>query len=428
MQTLTTRRGGALSGETTVPGDKSISHRAVMFGGLLARGVSHVRGWLRAGDTVATLSAVKGLGIRIDETDDTLIIYGEQPQAPTQTLDLVNAGTGIRLLAGILCGQPFPAVLTGSEQLRRRPMQRIIEPLRLMGANITGRDERAPLTIQPAALNGIDYRLPVASAQVKSAVLLAALFANSETRITQPAPARDHTELMLKAMGADIRMEGDTVILTPSEAPLSPLDMTVPGDFSSAAFPLVAACIVPGSDIILRHINLNTTRTGLLDALVRMGADITVIPAGKEAGEPVGDLHVRGGALKGVEIGGEMVVRMIDEFPALMIAATQAEGRTVVRDAAELRVKETDRIAVMARELATLGVTVEEMPDGFSIEGGQTINGGRVHAHDDHRVAMSLAVAGLVAADAVGIDDAGCAADSFPDFAGTMRKLGADMA
>ncbi|TVR18518.1 MAG: 3-phosphoshikimate 1-carboxyvinyltransferase [Anaerolineaceae bacterium] len=428
MQTLTTRPGGALRGETDVPGDKSISHRAVMFGGLLARGVSHVRGWLRAGDTVATLSAVKGLGIQIDEADDTLVIHGDTPHAPTQTLDLVNAGTGIRLLAGILCGQPFPAVLTGSEQLCRRPMRRIIEPLRLMGAGITGRDECAPLTIQPAALKGIDYRLPVASAQVKSAILLAALFAKDETRITQPAPARDHTEIMLKAMGADIRMEGDTVILTPSATPLSPLDMTVPGDFSSAAFPLVAACIVPDSDITLRHINLNTTRTGLLDVLVRMGADITVIPTGKEAGEPVGDLHVRGGTLKGVEVGGEMVVRMIDEFPVLMIAATQAEGRTVVRDAAELRVKETDRIAVMARELAALGVTVEETPDGFIIEGGQAINGGHVHAHDDHRVAMSLAVAGLVAASAVHIDDAQCAGDSFPDFAGTMRKLGADMA
>jgi 3-phosphoshikimate 1-carboxyvinyltransferase len=427
MQTLKVQSGQPLHGETTVPGDKSISHRAVMFGGLLADGTSHVKGWLRAGDTVATLRTVQNLGIQIEEIgENELIIHGETPKQPEEVLNLVNAGTGIRLMAGIMAGQPFPSVLSGSEQLRRRPMKRVTEPLRLMGADIHAENDRAPLTINPSPLTGIRYDMPVASAQVKSAVILAALFAEGETVIVQPGPARDHTEVMLKAMGANIVVEGDCVTIKQSGR-LNAIEITVPGDFSSAAFPMVAACIVPDSDVTLRHINLNPTRTGLLDALLLMGANIQVIPTGTEAGEPVGDIHIRYTPLHGINIGGDLVVRMIDEFPALMVAALCAEGQTVVREAEELRVKETDRIAVMAGELRKFGATITETPDGFQIEGKQTLTGATVHAHDDHRIAMSMTLAGLIAQGETTVEDAQCASDSFPGFRETMIHLGADV-
>ncbi|RMG73838.1 MAG: 3-phosphoshikimate 1-carboxyvinyltransferase [Chloroflexi bacterium] len=412
-----------LQGEVHVPGDKSISHRAVLFGGLLADGVSRVRGWLRAGDTLASLNAVRALGVQIDEITPTeLLINGTTPQRPNAPLNLVNAGTGIRLLAGLLVGQPFPSVLDGSEQLRRRPMKRVIAPLVQMGANICGENDRAPLTIKPAKLHGIEYTLPVASAQVKSAVLLAGLFAEGQTTVIEPGPARDHTEVMLKAMGADIQVNGQSMTIKPV-LPLKPFDMTVPGDFSSAAFLMVAGCIVPKSDIIIRHVNLNATRTGLLDVLQAMGGKISVTETGEEAGEPVGDIHVQASDLRGVEIGGAAVVRMIDEFPALMIAALCADGETVVRDAAELRVKETDRIAVMSAELRKLGATITETPDGFRIIGRQTLKGAVVDGHDDHRVAMSLSIAGLVAEGETTVLDAKCTADSFPGFADVLRVL-----
>ncbi|NOK85726.1 MAG: 3-phosphoshikimate 1-carboxyvinyltransferase [Chloroflexi bacterium AL-W] len=427
MQTLTIQSDHALNGETSVPGDKSLSHRAVMFGGLLAHGRSHVKGWLRAGDTVATLRTVQALGITIKEIgENELIIHGTSARQPEGMLNLVNAGTGIRLLAGIMVGQPFASVLDGSEQLRRRPMKRIITPLRLMGAEINGVDDRAPLHIQPSPLTGIRYEMPVASAQVKSAVILAALFANGETTIIQPGPARDHTEVMLGAMGANITVEGDCITVGQSDH-LAPFEITVPGDFSSAAFPMVAACIVPGSEVTLRHINLNPTRTGLLDALLMMGAQIDVVLTGTEAGEPVGDIHIRYAPLRGVDIGGDLVVRMIDEFPALMVAALCAEGTTIVREAQELRVKETDRIAVMADELRKLGAEIAETADGFSINGPQKLTGATVHAHDDHRIAMSMTIAGLVAVGQTQVEDAQCAADSFPGFAQTLAHLGADV-
>ncbi|MBZ0298247.1 MAG: 3-phosphoshikimate 1-carboxyvinyltransferase, partial [Anaerolineae bacterium] len=314
----------------------------------------------------------------------------------------------------------------GSEQLRRRPMKRIIAPLRLMGADISGTDDRAPLSVQPAHLKGIRYELPMASAQVKSAVLLAGLFAEGETVVVQPGPARDHTERMLSAAGVNLITDGNTVTLRPGNS-LQPLDFSVPGDFSSAAFLLVAGAIVPDSDLTLTRVNLNETRTGLLDVLLEMGADITVMNAHLEAGEPAGDIRVRCGTLKGVEVGGETVVRMIDEFPALMVAALRAEGRTVVRDAQELRVKETDRLAVMTAELRRLGADITETEDGFIIDGPQTLRGARVDGHDDHRVAMSLAVAGLVAAGQTVVHDARCAGDSFPGFAETVARLGGQL-
>lgn len=424
--TLKIKAGQPLKGTTTVTGDKSISHRAVMFGGLLAHGTTHIRGWLRAGDTLSTLRAVRGLGIQVEEiSEHELIVHGATPQQPQEALNLGHAGTGIRLIAGILAGQPFLTVADGSEQLRRRPMKRIIEPLSLMGANITSNDNRAPLTITPAPLKAIDYQLPVASAQVKSAVILAGLFADGQTIIHEAGPSRDHTEIMLKSMGADITYDGETVTVNPLSAPLNPIDITIPGDFSSAAFLMVAGSIIPDSDITLTHVNLNPTRTGLLDVLLAMGADITVTPTGDEAGEPVGDCRIRYAQLKGIEIGGDVVVRMIDEFPALMIAALCAEGQTIVRDAEELRVKETDRIAVMASELRKLGATLTETPDGFIIEGGQQLTGAVVQSHDDHRIAMSMAIAGLVADGVTTVEEANCTADSFPNFEGVLAHLGA---
>ncbi|HEX2905410.1 MAG TPA: 3-phosphoshikimate 1-carboxyvinyltransferase [Phototrophicaceae bacterium] len=420
------RPGAALTGTTTVPGDKSISHRAVLFGAL-AQGATHVQGWLAAGDTEASLASIQALGIEVErQGKNELTIHGGKLCAPQSTLDLVNSGTGIRLLAGIMAGQSFPSTLDGSEQLRRRPMKRIITPLRMMGADITGVNDRAPLAIKPAGLRGIKYDMPVASAQVKSAVLLAGLFAKGATAVVQPGPARDHTECLLRAMGVDVVNDGNMVVLTPNGA-LQPIDVTVPGDFSSAAFPLVAALLVPGSDITLTDINLNPTRTGLLDVLRAMGADITVTETGLAAGEPVGTIRARYSPLKGVEVGGNVVVEMIDEFPILMVAALFAEGETVVRDAAELRVKETDRISVMALELADLGAKVTETPDGFIIRGRQTLRGATVDGHDDHRVAMSLAVAGLLAEGETTVMDARCAGDSFPGFAETMAGLGAEL-
>lgn len=414
--------GSALQGTTSVPGDKSISHRAVLFGAL-AQGDTHVRGWLAAGDTEASLASIQALGVPVERhSTHELTIHGGKLRAPTAPLNLVNAGTGIRLIAGIMVGQPFESVLDGSEQLRRRPMKRIITPLQMMGANINAVDGRAPLTIKPATLRGIKYDLPMASAQVKSAVLLAGLFARGATAVVQPGPARDHTERMLSAMGVDIVTEGGTVVLKPNGA-LRPMDLTVPGDFSSAAFPMVAAAVVPGSDVTLTHVNLNSTRTGLLDVLLEMGADIAVTETGLEAGEPVGNLRIRHRPLKGVQVGGDRVVRMIDEFPVFMIAALCAEGETLVRDAQELRVKETDRLSVMNAELSKMGAKITETEDGFRIAGAQPLTGTTVYGHDDHRISMSLVVAALVAQGESIVLDAECTADSFPGFAETMARL-----
>ena len=418
------RPGGVLRGAVTVPGDKSISHRAVMLASM-ARGTSEIRNWLAAGDTEATLGAMKALGAGITRHDaNTLTIDGGDLREAKQPLNLMNAGTGIRLLAGIMVGQPFPSILDGSEQLRRRPMKRITTPLQMMGAAIESDNGGCPLRIQPAALKGITYEMPVASAQVKSAVLLAGLYGESPTTLIQPGPARDHTERMLRSLGVQIREDGNAITVHPHDE-LKPLDMTVPGDFSSAAFLMVAGLVTPGSDLMIRGVNLNPTRTGLLDVLEEMGADIRLSNLAKQAGEPIGDINVKTSQLKGVEIGGETVVRMIDEFPILMVAALRAEGATVVRDARELRVKETDRIAVMAAELRKLGANIEERDDGFRIVGPQSLTGAQVDGHDDHRIAMSLTVAGMIAAEGAVVTDAACAGDSFPGFAETLENLGA---
>jgi len=396
----------------------------------IAQGKSQIRNWLAAGDTEATLGALRDLGVKIERHDaNTLTIDGGRLRQSQRPLNLMNAGTGIRLLAGIMAGQNFPSVLDGSAQLRRRPMKRITDPLTLMGADIESRDGGCPLRITPAPLQGITYELPVASAQVKSAILLAGLYADSPTTVIQPGPARDHTERMLRALGVEITEAGvdsNAITVVPNET-LAPLDMTVPGDASSAAFLLAAALLAPNSDLTIKSVNLNPTRTGIIDVLREMGADISISNLDEQAGEPIGDIHVRTSQLKGIEIGGETVVRMIDEFPILMVAALRAEGETLVRDAGELRVKETDRIAVMAGELRKLGAEIEEREDGFRIIGPQNLTGAQVDGHDDHRIAMSLTVAGLIAAEGAVVTDAACAGDSFPGFAETLINSGAKM-
>lgn len=423
---LRIRSGAAVAGTVGVPGDKSLSHRALILGGL-AEGTSRMRGFLAAGDTLATLACMQALGAVITRQDGDLTIEGRGLDgllAPSGPLDCVNAGTAMRLLAGVMAGQRFPGVLDGSEQLRRRPMGRITGPLRAMGADVSDVDGHAPLAFSPSALRGMHHVLPVASAQVKSGILLAGLYADGPTTVEEPGPARDHTERMLRRMDADVRVEGFRVTLHPGQ-PLHALDFTIPGDISSAAFLLVAGRLA-GNDLVVTGVGVNPTRTGVLDVLAAMGADVQVFNRREEAGEPVADLAVTPGDLQGTAIDGALIVRAIDEFPALMVAATQAQGMTTVREAAELRVKETDRIAVMAGELAKMGARVEERPDGFRIAGPQRLQGAVVDGHDDHRIAMALAIAGLVADGETVVRDAACAADSFPGFAETLTCLGAD--
>jgi len=427
---LTIHSSTPLRGCVRVPGDKSISHRALLLGSL-AGGASRISGFLPSGDCLATLACLRELGIEVETHDDTtLTIHGRGLRglhAPAAPLNCVRSGTTMRLLAGILAGQSFESILTGDEQLCRRPMRRIVEPLRRIGAEIEATSGHAPLTIRGRPLRGCDHTLAVASAQVKSALLLAGLYASGPTTIRQPGPARDHTERLLAAMGADIETVGLTVTLSPLSFPLSPLSFTIPGDISSAAFPLVAAALVPDSEVTVEGVGVNPTRTGLLDVLQAMRAEITIDDEREQAqgNEPVAGVTMRASALRGVEVSGDTVVRMIDEFPVLAVAATQAHGTTVVRDAAELRVKETDRIAAVVAELRALGAHIESLPDGFIVEGPTPLHGAVVDSHGDHRLAMALAVAGLVVEGEVVIEPAECVDDSFPGFVGLMRSMGA---
>ena len=421
-----------LYGSTAVPGDKSISHRAAMFAAL-AEGRSQVRNFLPGGDCQATLGVLRSLGVAIEAVSPSeLLIDGvglhglQEPAAP---LDCVNSGTTMRLMAGLLAGQRFFSVLSGSPQLTKRPMGRVVEPLRQMSAAIWGRQggKLAPLAIQGSQLHHFDYKQPVASAQVKSALLLAGLYSDGLAVVRQPGPARDHTERMLAAMGAPIRVLGLVVTSERPKRPLAPLDTTVPGDISSAAFILAAGLLAPKSHVTVTGVGVNPTRTGILDILQMMGADIRLNNPREEAGEPVADLVVQHSELRGVEIGGDLIVRAIDELPVLAVLATQAHGRTVVRDAAELRVKETDRIATVAAELRKLGAHVEEHPDGFAIEGPVELRSAPVWSHGDHRLAMALAVAALVASGPVLVEDAECVSDSFPGFERVLHMLGVEM-
>ncbi|RZU98818.1 3-phosphoshikimate 1-carboxyvinyltransferase [Spiribacter vilamensis] len=411
--------GGTLNGTLRVPGDKSISHRAVMLGSI-AEGRTEVSGFLEGDDAMATLAAMRALGVSIEGPQagrlsiDGVGRYGLRP-APL-ALDLGNSGTSMRLFSGLLAGQWFGSRLVGDASLMRRPMRRVTDPLGRMGATIhTGPDGTAPLSIEPStALRGIDYVMPVASAQVKSALLIAGLYAEGRTRVTEPAVSRDHTERMLRAFGADVVVDGPHVSVS-GDAPMRGGSVVVPGDISSAAFFLVGASIASGGSVTLTNVGLNPTRTGVIDILRRMGARIHVEAEETDAGEPVGTVSVEPAALRGIDIPPELVPLAIDEFPAVFIAAACATGETRLRGAEELRVKESDRIAVMADGLAALGIQAEPQPDGIRIVGGP-IRGGRVAAHGDHRIAMAFAMAGLAADGPITID--GCAEvdTSFPGF------------
>lgn len=415
-----------LTGELTVPGDKSIGHRAVIFSAV-ARGRSRVLNLCAGEDNLRTVHAFKDLGVAIRQEREGLHIEGkgwDGLHAPGGMIDCGNSGTTMRLLSGVLAGRPFTATLDGDPSLRRRPMQRIIDPLGRMGARISSRNGKglAPLEIHGANLRGIRYASPVASAQVKSAIILAGLQAEGTTVFEEPQRTRDHTEIMARAFGADLTVKGNTVTLAGRQE-LSARDLRVPGDLSSAAFFVVAAAVVPGSDLIVRDMGCNPTRSGVLDVLGRMGARIEILSPREEGGEPVADLRVRGGRLNGVDIGPEMVARTIDEYPILAVAAALAQGVTTISGARELRNKESDRIATMASELRKLGVEVEEREDGMTIVGQERLKGAAVNTYGDHRVAMALAVAGLRADGGVGIDDSACADVSFPGFFERIERL-----
>jgi len=418
--------GAALHGEIQVPGDKSVSHRAVMLAAV-ADGVSHIDGFLEGEDTRATAAVFAQLGVRVEAPEaGRRIVHGVGIgglRAPSTDLDCGNAGTAMRLLAGLLAGQAFDSTLVGDASLSRRPMRRIVEPLSRMGARIDASDGLPPLRIAGGRrLHGIDYPLPVASAQVKSALLLAGLMAEGETRIREPHPTRDYTERMLRAFGADIDFEPGAARLRGGQR-LRATDVVVPSDFSSAAFFIVAATLVPGSELRLRRVGMNPRRTGLVRVLRAMGADIVEEAATLAGGDPLADLVVRHAPLHGIEVPVDVVSDMIDEFPALFVAAACAHGDTVVRGAAELRVKESDRIATMADGLRALGVVVDESPDGATIHGGR-IGAGSVRSHGDHRVAMAFAVAAQCARGDVRIADVANVATSFPGFDALARKVG----
>lgn len=430
MTHLTLHGGKRLTGNCRVPGDKSISHRAVMFAAL-ADGASTVRNFLDGGDCRATIGVMRGLGVHVEERSPTeLVIHGrglDGLQEPTDFLNCVNSGTTIRLMSGLLAGQRFTSFLTGTPQIRRRPMDRIVKPLRQMGATIVGRQNGnyAPLGLGATALRGMEYTMPVASAQVKSCLLLASLYAHGLTVIRQPGPARDHTERMLAAMGASLSVYGDTIHSERPSSALQPLDLDVPGDISSAAFLIVAAAIVPDSRVTITGVGVNPTRTGIVDALSEMGAHITYTNRREQSGEPVADLMIESSDLRAATFGGEQIVTMIDELPILAVAASQASGRTIIRDAGELRVKETDRIASTVSELRKMGANIEPTDDGFIVVGPTRLMGGSVESQGDHRLAMATTVAALVAQGPTTVYGAEVTADSFPGFESTLQALGA---
>ncbi len=421
------KAGGQIRGKLRVPGDKSISHRAVMFGAL-ASGDTKVTGLLEGEDVLATVSAFRAMGVQINgPKNGYLEIKGvglNGLSAPNQALDMGNSGTAMRLLSGIMAGQNFNSTLTGDESLNKRPMSRVAEPLATMGAMINTEDKgRPPMVITGSQqLTGINYTLPVASAQVKSALLLAGLYAEGKTSITEPAPTRDHTERMLRGFGYGVDSDYPKISLT-GGGKLTACDIDVPADISSAAFFIVAATIAKDSEIVLEHVGINPTRIGILNILILMGADIQIQNKREVGGEPVADIHVRSAKLKGIEIPEDQVPLAIDEFPVIFIAAACAEGLTTLSGAEELRVKESDRIAAMAVGLKILGVDVQEKTDGIIIRGGP-YGGGKVDSVSDHRIAMAFAIAGLRASGQIEIDNCANVATSFPNFVTLARNCG----
>jgi 3-phosphoshikimate 1-carboxyvinyltransferase len=427
--TVTVRQARSIGGELTVPGDKSLSHRAVLFSAL-ADGTTVITGFLPGEDCVCTMRMLQAMGCVIEEDTKTrLIVNGIEGklQPPLEALDCGNSGTAMRLMAGVLAGQPFTSRLTGDPSLSGRPMKRIVDPLRQMGANITGQGDThtAPLEITGARLTGIEYTLPVASAQLKSCLLLAGLFANGTTSITEKTPSRDHTERLLAHFHAppviDLKPNGKTIRVR-GGTKLHARDFSVPGDFSSAAFWIAAAAAMPGADLTITNLGLNGTRTGLLSVLLRMGAHIHESISDSSC-EPVGSVRVYGRKLRGTKISGAEIANVIDELPIIAVAAAIADGETEIRDAQELRVKETDRIAAMATNLRAFGVNVTEHKDGMTVTGGAHLTGAKVASFGDHRIAMACAILGLFAKGETVISDTACIATSYPTFQDDLNKV-----
>lgn len=420
-------RPRSLAGRMCVPGDKSISHRAFLFNAM-SQGTACVRNSGHGADCLATLNCLRALGTHIDDGPaGEIVVHGRggegfaQPGSPLQAWE---SGTTIRLMCGLLAALPFPTVITGEAPLRRRPMDRIIEPLRLMGAEVTGSGaggSLAPVRIKGGSLRGIEYRMPMASAQVKSAVLIAGLGAGGMTTVIEPAPSRDHTERMLAAMGIKVSRDGNRVSVHPGTP--KPVDVDIPGDISSAAFWVVAACLHPNADILIMGVGVNPTRAGILDILREMGADVTLERERLAGGEPVADIRARSSSLRGIRIGGAMIPRAIDELPILALAGAMARGETEIRDAAELRVKESDRVASTGAALRALGASVDELSDGLVVHGGAALRGAACSSHGDHRLAMMLAVAGLVAEGETVIEGAESAGKSYPEFWEDLGRL-----
>ncbi len=428
---LRVSRAHCFGGEISVPGDKSISHRAVMLAAL-ADGTSKIEGFLPSEDCLATLGAMKSLGVTVDVLDETdlgpssLLVHGcgMVTVEPDHAIDCGNSGTTMRLLSGILAGQDFTSRLIGDDSLSKRPMNRVIKPLSGMGAAIQAEGEggSAPLVIHGGALNGTTYELPVASAQVKSAILLAGLFAEGMTTVIQPVETRDHTERMLDLFNVRTITDGKAISIMGGQQ-LQPCDFVVPGDISSAAFWLAAAAVSPGAHLRIQNVGLNPTRSGILDVLERMGADINSVASIDGRGERIGEITVSGGELTGIEISGDLVANIIDELPILAVTAALAGGTTVIRDAGELRVKETDRIAAVAKNLQAMGAQIEEFDDGMTIYGGRLLHGAAIDSYGDHRIAMAFAIAGLFADGETIIRDAECIAVSYPGFDRDLQLL-----
>lgn len=417
----------AVSGRIRVPGDKSISHRSLMLGGL-ASGTTEVTGFLSSADCLATLEAQRRMGVTVEQLGPHHLrvqgVGAKGLQAPGGVLDMGNAGTAIRLFMGLLAGQNFGSTLTGDASLQKRPMERVAGPLRLMGAHIDTTNGKPPVHIHPVArLNAIDYALPMASAQVKSAILLAALRAEGTTHVIEPATTRDHTELMLESFGVSVRREPGQVWLQGGQS-LTAAPISVPGDISSAAFFLVAGAIAGKAGFTIENVGINPTRTGVIDILKLMGADIRVTPRDAAGSEPTADIEVRASNLKGIHVPEELVPLAIDELPIVFIAAACAEGETVVTGAEELRVKESDRLAVMAEGLTRLGIPNQLQPDGIRIQGGHRFQGGTIDSHGDHRIAMSFAVASLRAEGEIRVEDVENVGTSFPGFVDVARAAG----
>ncbi len=407
------------NGEIQIPGDKSISHRAVMFGSL-AEGQTRVTHFLTGADCLSTISCFQRLGIQIDTTPQEIIIHGKGLHgltAPTETLYTGNSGTTTRLISGILAAQNFDVCLTGDASICKRPMDRIVKPLSLMGANITGTGDRnyTPLHIRGSKLHGISYQSPVASAQVKSCILLAGLYADGKTSVTEPAVSRNHTELMLRGFGAAVDTDNTTATVYP-EPVMHGLDICVPGDISSAAYFIAAALLVPHAELLIKNVGINPTRDGILRVAKQMGGDISILNERLDAGELTADLLVRSSSLHGITIEGDIIPTLIDEIPMIAVMAAFAQGTTVIRDAAELKVKESDRIAVVCENLKKLGCDITPTDDGMIIQGGRLLHGGQLKSYMDHRIAMSFAIAALAIDDEITMQDASCVDISYPTF------------